>query len=399
MVDHRWHYVRLMAGRINSFFLWLVACAFCLYRVVRSNFLLMVYDLSAIKPYICLSCVAGSKAYGLDTPESDDDVKGVYLAPPVDMLCGCAPKVVQDVSHDVQYTELGEFMHQLELNNSGALELWACIGGVQEIFCADWLRRFLASRRVLSKRCYHTYTGNALAQLKRIRSTHAKAVMEPPTPATLLDFAVALQAGLALPLGAWLSQHALALQDVVAKPVGRDLWALFRQRSKTGLFGADGTCVARPAVEDDAPFLAYMHVDTEAFSSHCHRVRQYNDWQASRNAARLKTDAALPPGEGEYDVKHVMHIIRLLHTAEEIATEGCIRVLRTHDNAFLRKVRAGFFPLSELESLIEHKIGELKSLFDKSDLPSEPDLGDWKRELAILRLELYDEKHTARDSE
>lgn len=33
------------------------------------------------KELIILECISGSRAYGLDTPESDTDIKGVFLLP------------------------------------------------------------------------------------------------------------------------------------------------------------------------------------------------------------------------------------------------------------------------------------------------------------------------------
>ena len=33
---------------------------------------------------IILECISGSKAYGLDTPQSDTDIKGVFLQPKPD---------------------------------------------------------------------------------------------------------------------------------------------------------------------------------------------------------------------------------------------------------------------------------------------------------------------------
>ena len=114
----------------------------------------MQLDISNIRPFICFDCVAGSKAYGLDTPTSDDDFKGVFLAPLPMILTGQAPSLVQDERHDRQYTELGAFCRELELNNSGALELWACMGGEQELSCAPWFRDVLGRYNFLSLRCY-----------------------------------------------------------------------------------------------------------------------------------------------------------------------------------------------------------------------------------------------------
>lgn len=349
----------------------------------------MEYNLAAIHPFICLSCVSGSRAYGLHTPESDEDIKGVYLAPLADILTGRAPEVVQDEKHDVQYSELGEFCRQLELNNSGALELWASMGERQEIGCAPWLREFFAGRQPLSKRCFYTYTGNARAQLKRISSTHLKALVNEPKTANLADFAAVLSDGGAVALREWLAAHGLCMEDVAPKPVGQGVWALYRQSTSTGLFGKDCTCVARPRIAEDAPFLAYMQLDEAAYGDHCRRVAQFREWQQKRNAERLATSVGLSPEEGLYDVKHMAHVLRLLHTAREIATEGRIHVWRTHDAALLRDIRAGRVPYSEALALVEQEMRELEPLFARSSLPELPELGEWEQDLADLRIKIH----------
>lgn len=351
----------------------------------------MTYTLDSIAPFICLRCIGGSKAYGLDTPASDDDIKGVYLAPLPDVLTGTAPATVQDEKHDIQYTELGEFCRQLVLNNSGALELWACMGQEQELFCAPWLREFLARRPLLSRRCYGTYTQNALSQLKRIRSVHDKAVLREPAPRVLADFATVLENGQSTPLPAWAEQRGLSLAELAAAPTGApNLWGLYRHPSAHGLFGKDGMNVITPALPEGAPFLAYLSVDADGYRAHRRAVKQYREWQENRNAARLNTSAALPAGEGDYDVKHMAHVFRLLHTAREIATEGRIHVRRTWDNAFLRDIRAGLRPYSELCHRAEQEIADLKPLYEQSDLPDEPEHPERLfRELAELRLRLH----------
>lgn len=351
----------------------------------------MTYTLDSIFPFICLRCIGGSKAYGLETPASDEDIKGVYLAPLPDVLTGTAPATVQDEKHDIQYTELGEFCRQLMLNNSGALELWACMGQEQELLCAPWMREFFAGRQFLSKRCYGTYTQNALSQLKRIRSVHDKAVLHEPAARDLADFSAVLAGGQSTPLRAWAEQHGLMLTQLAAAPTGTaNLWALYHHPSAHGLFGKDGTNVITPALPQDAPFLAYLSVDADGYRAHRRAVKQYREWQEKRNAARLTTAASLPEGEGNYDVKHMAHVFRLLHTAREIATEGCLHVRRTWDNAFLRDIRAGRLPYSELCAQAEQEILDLKDLFEQSDLPDAPKESDKLfRELAELRLRLH----------
>lgn len=353
----------------------------------------MILNINNIKPFVCLDCIAGSKAYGLDTPASDDDFKGVFLAPLHLVLTGQAPSLVQDEKHDRQYTELGAFCRELELNNSGALELWACMGGEQELFCTPWLREFLGHYRFLSRRCYYTYMANAQRQMKRISATHCKAVEPPPPPAVMQDYAMVVQGGGLRPLVAWLAEQGLGICDVAARRVADDenLYALYRHPSRFGLFGRDATTISTPAIPSDAPLLGLMLFRAEAYSRQNRRCVQYREWEQKRNPERLVTEAALTGALGNYDTKHMGHVFRLLHTAREIATESVIHVRRTHDNAFLREIRAGRIPLAELESLVAEEMAALKPIFDRSDLPETPRLDGLWEELAQLRIRLHHE--------
>lgn len=353
----------------------------------------MPLDIHHIGPHICLKCIAGSKAYGLDTPASDDDFKGVFLAPLPLILSGKAPTLVQDERHDVQYTELGAFCHELEQNNSGALELLACIGHEQELFCAPWLREFLGRYQFLSRRCYFTYIANARRQLKRITATHNKATEAPPSPAAMQDYAYVVQDGTLCPLLDWLAEKGWGLHEVVAKRLADDenLYALYRQESRYGLLGRDATTFSTPAIAADSPLLGTMLFRAEAFGCQNRRYRQYQEWVQKRNPKRLVTDDTLAHAQGHYDTKHMGHVFRLLHTAREIATEGIIRVRRTADNAFLRDVRAGRIPLDELMLQAEEEIHALKPLFDQSGLPEQPRVDGLPEDLARLRITLHHE--------
>lgn len=353
----------------------------------------MPLTINNISPYICLDCIAGSKAYGLDTPASDDDFKGVFLAPLPLVLTGQVPTLVQDEKHDRQYTELGAFCRELELNNSGALELLACMGGEQEIFCARWLREFLGRYQFLSRRCYYTYMANAQRQLKRISATHDKATEPPPAPAVMQDYAFVVQGGELLPLGKWLAEQGLGLCEVAARRLADDenLYALYRHASRSGLFGRDATTISTPAVPADAPLLGMMLFRADAYSRQNRRCAQYREWVQKRNPDRLVTDEALSGTQGNYDTKHMGHVFRLLHTAREIATEGVIHVRRTHDNAFLREIRAGRIPLDELLLQVQDEMAALKPLFDRSGLPETPQIDGIWEDLARLRIKLHHE--------
>ena len=76
---------------------------------------------------ILLECISGSRTYGLDTPSSDIDIKGVFYLPKP-YYYGLHDDYVSQVSNetnDVVYYELGRFVDLLLQNNPNIMELLA----------------------------------------------------------------------------------------------------------------------------------------------------------------------------------------------------------------------------------------------------------------------------------
>ena len=71
---------------------------------------------------IIYECISGSRAYGLDLPTSDTDIRGVFLLPQ-HVLYGLnyVPQV-SNATNDEVYYELGRFMDLLAKNNPNILE-------------------------------------------------------------------------------------------------------------------------------------------------------------------------------------------------------------------------------------------------------------------------------------
>lgn len=72
---------------------------------------------------IIMECISGSRAYGLDTPTSDTDIKGVFLLPKEDFYGLDYTPQVSNPTNDIVYYEFGRFMELLSLNNPNILEL------------------------------------------------------------------------------------------------------------------------------------------------------------------------------------------------------------------------------------------------------------------------------------
>lgn len=74
---------------------------------------------------ILLEAVSGSRAYGLATPDSDTDIKGVFYLPK-SMFYGMEyiPQISNE-TNDIVYYELGRFIELLLQSNPNTLELLA----------------------------------------------------------------------------------------------------------------------------------------------------------------------------------------------------------------------------------------------------------------------------------
>jgi hypothetical protein len=91
-----------------------------------------------------------------------------------------------------------------------------------------------------------------------------------------------------------------------------------------------------------------------------------------------------------YDSKNLMHTIRLLEMAGEIARESVLRVRRPNRD-FLLEIRAGEFSYDQLVSQAEDLHAGLDAVFAASSLPDEPD----RAAVNALLVELREEFRTS----
>ncbi|MEZ6116054.1 MAG: nucleotidyltransferase domain-containing protein [Pirellulaceae bacterium] len=121
--------------------------------------------------FVILKCVVGSKAYGLSSEQSDDDIRGIFLPSAEDhwSLCGVPPQLEhQSGEHDEVVWELEKFLRLALKANPNVLEvLWTPIV-LQATPMGEQLRAL--RRRFLSKHIYKTYSGYVLSQFRRMKN-------------------------------------------------------------------------------------------------------------------------------------------------------------------------------------------------------------------------------------
>lgn len=120
-----------------------------------------------LEQFIIYRCVVGSRAYGLDTGESDTDRRGIYLAP-AEMqwsLFG-APEQFEDNAEQSCYWELQKFIIMALRANPNILE---CLFSPLVEKVTPLGQELLAMREsFLSQMIFQTFNGYAMSQFKKL---------------------------------------------------------------------------------------------------------------------------------------------------------------------------------------------------------------------------------------
>jgi uncharacterized protein len=120
-----------------------------------------------LETFIIYRCVTGSRAYGLDTDESDTDRRGVYLAPAeLHWSLFGAPEQFEDNTAQSCYWELQKFIVMALRANPNILE---CLYSPIVEKSTELGAELLAHRQVfLSQMIFQTFNGYAMSQFKKI---------------------------------------------------------------------------------------------------------------------------------------------------------------------------------------------------------------------------------------
>jgi predicted nucleotidyltransferase len=261
---------------------------------------------------LILKVVAGSRAYGLDTPQSDLDLRAVCI-PSRQCLLGLSSFEQwehQDETGDIVIYALAKIVRLALACNPNIIELLFS-DQRHVLFVNDLGRQLLQQRRIfLSKKARHTFAGYAISQLRRIERHHRWLVQPPDHQPTPEEFG------------------------------GR----AFEGRYK------------------------YPDQDAQqAYQAALKHWNHYQEWRRNRNPERAQLERKYG-----YDTKHAVHLLRLLRMGVEILETGQVHVYRP-DREWLRAVRGGLLSYDELLETAADYDRRLESLYDVSPLPEDPD--------------------------
>jgi len=349
-----------------------------------------IQDLKS-RELLLFECISGSRAYGTDLPTSDTDIKGVFVLPEDDFYGLNYTEQISNETNDIVYYELRRFVELLTRNNPNILEMLNSPADC--VLYKHFLFDLLDPALFLSKLCQQTFAGYAMTQVQKARGLNKK-ILNPVEAERkeVTDFCYVIQEGNTLPLTKW-----LAIRGFVQSHCGlvnlnhlKNMYALYYDA--TGEQGFKGIIqketsndVSLSSVPKAIKPETYLYFNREGYSSYCKDYREYWEWIARRNNERYEN--TLQHGKN-YDAKNMMHTIRLLEMAEDIAIRKKI-IVRRPNREYLLQIRRGDFSYEELVVLAEAKIRTIEALYASSDLPSHPDTQQASHDLKRIRKEWY----------
>lgn len=283
----------------------------------------------------------GSHAYGLNTPTSDEDFKGICIKPR-DYYTGFLFNFEQqehmgsksDGVDSVIYS-IDKFARLAADCNPNIIEILFCDDS--DILKIDEFGEELRSMRklFLSQKAKHTFSGYAVSQVKRLK-THRGYLMNPPDHVPTRE-----EFGLS-------EEHKLSSSDIgiVSKLYSNEAAML-----SAGLH--------RDIVATFSREMAY-HAAKK-------RYDQFEEHKKSRNPARYVLEEKFG-----MDTKHAMHCVRLMKMCKEILETGEVIVKRP-DRDELLGIRNGSMNYDDLIEYVACLEAECDAAYNNSKLPKEPD--------------------------
>jgi len=341
---------------------------------------------------IILECISGSKAYGLDTPASDTDIKGVFILPKEDYYGLNYVPQVNNETNDIVFYEFRRFMELLSVNNPNILELLNT-PHKSIIYKHPYLSE-IKSEMILSKLCRNTFGKFALSQIKKAKGLKKK-IVNPVAKErkSVLSFCFVNYEQGAIPLRKYLEIKGFEQNNcgLVNIQYMKDVYGLYYSESSgfSGIIkGKDSNDVCLSSIPKGTKQEAVLYFNRDGYSNYCKEYREYWDWVDKRNDDRYENTKS--HGKN-YDAKNMMHVFRLLDMAIEIGKEKKVNVKRPNRD-FLLEIKAGKFEYGELLKMAEVKQYEMELAFENSTLPNEPDLTLINELTYRLRDEFYKDK-------
>jgi hypothetical protein len=334
-------------------------------------------NLPWLKDRTILLVTHGSHAYGLNTPTSDIDLKGVAI-PPSEYFLGFQSRFEQAEGkdpYDLVVYDIRKFFNLAAECNPNIIEVLWADESTFRILTPLGRRLVDARARFLSRKARFTFSGYAHAQLKRIQ-LHHRWLKTPPTHAptraefnlperTLIpaDQLAAAQSAIHKKLEAWNLEDLSGVDPATRLAIQQ---ALAAQLAEMQLSSDQLWQNAARTLGHDENFILLLDRERH-YTARQREWEQYQSWKVNRNPKRAELEARFG-----FDTKHGMHLVRLMKMCKEIMELGHVQVKRP-DREELLAIRNGAWTYEQLIAWAEEAEKGMDELYKKSKLPHSPD--------------------------
>lgn len=336
-------------------------------------------DISWLPNKTIFLTVHGSIAYGLNTPESDIDVRGVCTVPK-EYLLGFNKNFNEYITGapltDCTIFNIVKFFHLTSQGNPNTLEL-LFTEEEDHLFVSDLGKILLDNRdQFLSKQLKERYIGYGKAQAHRIKNHRRWLLSAPSVPPSRKEMCL-----LDKPL---IDKNQFdVVKSLITKKL--DSWSPdfepFSDSQKIYLQGKVADILSEMQISSDDKWLAAARTiglddnlieiikKEKEFQNKIDDYQSYLGWKKNRNPKR----AALEAKYG-YDLKHATQLVRLLTLGKEILETGKVQVKRTYDRDMLMDIKNGGWTYDKLIDYADKIEDDVKISYNNSILPNQPNI-------------------------
>jgi predicted nucleotidyltransferase len=310
----------------------------------------------------------GSHAYGTNVEGSDEDFKGLAIAPR-EYYLGNLHKFEQAENKgglDVVIYDIKKFVQLATECNPNVIEVlntkqedWSIPSGAEYEWAEEAFMELFRNRDLfLSKLAKFRFSGYAFSQLKRIK-THRRWLLDPPKRQPVrVDYD--------LPESNTLDKQQLDVINSKIEKLEDKLGGEGFTKDRVEQVDPELVAKALQQCKLDANLMEII-VNERRYHAAMKNWHQYLTWKEERNPKRSALEASFG-----YDTKHAMHLVRLMRMAREILDTGQV-IVRRPDAEELVGIRNGAW---SYEALMDWALKEEEALnvsYASSLLPHSPD--------------------------
>lgn len=362
----------------------------------------MKYTLDYIQKegLILFSTISGSRAYGTHTPESDTDIRGVFIQPLDDILKYGYIEQISDEKNDIIYYELSRFIKLAIDNNPNIIELLNmpsdCI-----IFKHPLYEKYIESNKnkFLSKKTKFTFGEYANSQIKKATGYNKKINWDKNKiiRKDVLDFCYVIDEINSIPFKDWI----LEFEKNIGFEINQKFFGLSKINHTRGIYrlyylgsGDYGIIkdniisndIQLTSIPKDIDPVGILFFNKDNYSIHCKDYREYEHWIKNRNQNRYNMN--LKHGKN-YDSKNIMHVYRLILMLNELSM-GVIKVRRDpNEIEKLMKIRKGEYDYDKIMDECFELIDKAFKMYEISTLPDSADFEFLMDTKLQIRKEFY----------